>query len=230
VCVSEHVYHLIRNKLESPVVSVGKFQLKNVELPMEVFKVVVAPWEERSAAPGRPTRPAVASHDRCRVAILPMANLSGAGDEYFSDGLTEELISAACAVSGMRVISRTSAVKYKDTRKSIPEIGKELGVGSILEGSVRRSEHRVRISVQLIDVESDEHRWSQTYDREVEDGFAIQSDIAERVAEDLKVRLLPVEKRIIEKRPTTNLINTEGGGSSSSNQAIVAHVWLVSSC
>src|SRR5580658_1653059 len=205
VCVSESVYQLVRNKLESPVVSVGKFQLKNVEVPMEVFKVIVAPWEKGSVDSPRSKSPAVGSHDPCRMAILPMANLSGAGDEYFSDGLTEELISAICTVSGLRVISRTSAVKYKDTRKSIPEIARELNVGSILEGSVRRSGRRVRISVQLINADSDEHLWSQTYDRELEDVFSIQSDIAERVVEALKVRLLPVEKRIIERRPTTNV-------------------------
>ncbi len=205
VCISEPVYQLIRNKLESPVVSLGKVPLKNVELPMEVFKVVVTPWEKGSADPRPPTIPPGRPSQRCRVAILPMTNLSGPSDEYFSDGLTEELISSICTVSGLRVISRTSAVKYKGTDKGLPEIGRELNVGSILEGSVRRAGRRVRISVKLIDVESDEHLWSQTYDRDLEDVFAIQTDIAQRVLEALKVSLLPAERQMIEKRPTTNI-------------------------
>ena len=204
VCVTEQVYHLIRNKLESPVVSLGRVQLKNVELPMEVFKVIVTPWEKGSAGSSLPKVPTGRGRDKRRVAILPMANLSGGSDEYFSEGLTEELISSICMVSGLRVISRTSALKYKDTGKSVPEIGRELNVGSILEGSVRKAGNRVRISVQLIDTESDDHLWSQTYDRDLLDVFAIQSDIAQRVLEALKVTLLPEEKEKIEKRPTTN--------------------------
>ena len=202
ICVSEQVYHDVRNKLGNPMVSLGEIQLKNVELPMEVFKIVVTPWEKESLTSSQVTVPHSPSFDARRVAILPMVNMSGESDEYFSDGMTEELISTVCTISGLRVISRTSAMKYRDTTKSIPEIGKELNVGSILEGSVRKAGNRVRITIQLIDVKTDEHLWSQIYERSLEDVFAIQSDIARQVSEALKVNLHAAEKQLIEKTPT----------------------------
>jgi adenylate cyclase len=202
ICFSEQVYHDVRNKLENPIVSMGEVRLKNVELPMEIFKVVVTPWETGSLASPSVTVPRSLPFDTRRVAVLPMTNMSGESDEYFSDGMTEELISTVCTISGLRVISRTSAMKYKNTTKSIPEIGKELNAGSILEGSVRKAGNVVRITVQLIDVRTDEHVWSQVYDKSLEDVFAIQSDIAKQVSEALKVNLLAAEKQLIERTPT----------------------------
>jgi TolB-like protein/Tfp pilus assembly protein PilF len=203
ICVSEQVYRDIRNKLENPMVSLGEVRLKNVEFPMELFKIVVTPWE-REALASPPSFHNTSSLDIRRVAVLPMTNMSGESDEYFSDGMTEELISTVCTISGLRVISRTSAMKYKNTSKSTPEIGKELNVGSILEGSVRKAGNRVRITIQLIDVEKDEHIWSQVYERNLEDVFAIQCDIATRVSEALKVKLLAAEKLLIDKTPTND--------------------------
>lgn len=201
ICVSEQVYHDIRNKLGNPMVSLGEVRLKNVEFPMEIFKVVVTPWEKQSGAVS-PTISYTSLLDTKRVVVLPMTNMSSGSDEYFSDGMTEELISTVCTISGLHVISRTSAMKYKNTAKSIPEIGKELNAGSMLEGSVRRSGNRVRITIQLIDVNTDEHIWSQAYDRNLEDVFAIQSDIAKQVSDALKVNLLAAEKLLIDKTPT----------------------------
>ena len=202
ICISEQVYHDVRNKLTNPLVSLGRVQLKSVELPMEIFKVIVTPWEERSAYAPPAKIASGALLDKGRIAILPMINMSGDSDEYFSDGMTEELISTACTISGLRVISRTSVTNYKNTSKKIPEIGMELNVGSILEGSVRRAGNTVRITVQLIDVKTDEHIWSQVYDKNLEDVFAIQGDIAKQVSEALKVSLLATEKQMIEKKPT----------------------------
>ncbi len=202
ICVSEQVYNDIRNKLENPMVSLGEVQLKNVEFPMELFKVVVMPWEEEPGAAlvvkGRNN----SILDTKRVAVLPMTNMSAESDDYFSDGMTEELISTICTISDLHVISRTSAMKYKNTTKSAPEIGKELNAGSMLEGSVRKAGNRVRITIQLIDVNTDEHVWSQVYERNIEDVFAIQSDIAKQVSEALKVNLLAAEKVLIDKTPT----------------------------
>ncbi len=202
ICVSEQVYHDVRNKLENPIVSLGEVRLKNVEYPIELFKVVVTPWERESAVapPAKVLR--ILPQDPRRVAVLPMTNMSGQSDEYFSDGMTEELISTVCTVSGLHVISRTSAMTYKETTKSVPEIGKELNVGSILESSVRKASDKVKIAVQLIDVNTDEHIWSQVYERSLEDVFAIQSDIAKQVSEALKVNLLAAEKMLIDKNPT----------------------------
>jgi len=126
-----------------------------------------------------------------RVAVLPFTNISQEKeDEYFADGLTEELISSVSRTQGLRVIARTSVMKYKGTSKPASEIGKELGVGSILEGSVRKAGERIRINVQLVDPSDEEPKWSQQYDREIRDIFEIQTDIARRVAEALRVQIL----------------------------------------
>src|SRR5712692_7882202 len=131
-----------------------------------------------------------------RIAVLPMANISpDPEDEYFADGLTEELISSISNISELGVISRTSAMTYRGTNKKIKEIGKELDVGSVLEGSVRKAGKRMRITVQLIDVTNEKHLWSQTYDRVFGDIFAVQSEIAKQVAAALRIRILPEETR-----------------------------------
>jgi adenylate cyclase len=204
ICISDVVFSHIRNKIENPIASVGKLELKNVELPMEVFKIVVTPWQKGSTDSfERKSQAQVSPSDR-RIALLPLTNISGEADEYFSDGMTEEILSTISAISGLHVISRTSVMKYKNATKGIPEIGKELNVGSILEGSVRKSGNKVRITVQLINAKSDDHIWSQTYDRELVDVFEVQSDIARKVSDALKVKLLEIEEHLIKKTPTTS--------------------------
>jgi adenylate cyclase len=117
-----------------------------------------------------------------RVAVLPLANISAnEKDEYFSDGMTEELISKLSRVGGLDVIARTSVMQYKATQKNVADIGRELNVGALLEGSVRRAGDKIRITVQLIDVATQGHLWSQDFDRDLKDIFAVQSEIAERV-------------------------------------------------
>ena len=141
--------------------------------------------------------------DLHRIAVLPLTNISpDPKDEYIADGLTEEIVSVLSRVGGLRVISRTSIGQYKGTTKSAMEIGRELSVGSILEGSVRKSGNRVRISLQLIDASSDEHRWAQTFDRTLEDIFAVQAEVAEQTAQRLQVEVLSSEKKSIRKEPT----------------------------
>ncbi len=144
--------------------------------------------------------------NRLRIAVLPFANISpDSADEYFADGMTEELISAVSLINGLSVISRTSVMSYKESRKRTYDIGRELNVGTLLEGSVRKAGNRVRISVQLIDVDSDAHLWVQNYDRNLEDIFTIQSDIAQRVAQSLESQLLPGRKHRIENANTRNV-------------------------
>jgi adenylate cyclase len=125
-------------------------------------------------------------------------------DQYFADGITEEIISIVSGISGLSVISRTSVMGYKGTTKKLGEIGRELDVGSILEGSVRKAGNRIRITAQLIDVVSDRHLWAQNYDRNFDDIFAVQSEIAEKVAGELRTQLLDSEKKTLEKKPTEN--------------------------
>lgn len=198
IYMTQQVYDHVRNHIKSPVEHIGKVSVKNVELPVDVYKIA-APTEYVASTPTRP----LTGH---RIVILPFANISPhSGDEYFADGMTEELISAVSKVSGLRVVSRTSAMKYKGTNKSGPEIARELSCDIALEGSVRKAGKKLRINVDLVDVQKDERVWSQTYDRELQDVFAIQSDIAGSVAQALKVHLLTTEKESIEKRSTEDI-------------------------
>lgn len=145
-----------------------------------------------------------------RIVVLPFENLGLPEDEYFAAGITEEITSRLAVVSGLRVISRTSARAYAGTTKNVREIGRELDVGYIVEGTVRWDRGaaelgRVRITPQLIRVADDTHLWSERYDRLLEDVFAIQSDIAAQVIDRLQATLLEPERRAIEERPTENM-------------------------
>jgi TolB-like protein/tetratricopeptide (TPR) repeat protein len=145
-----------------------------------------------------------------RVVVLPFENLGSPDDEYFASGITEEITSRLAAVSGLQVISRTSARRYADTDKSIGEIGEELHVGYVLEGTIRWDRGstgygRVRITPQLIRVVDDSHLWSERYDRVLEDIFAVQSDIAEQVIDRLEATILDPERHVVEARPTENM-------------------------
>ncbi len=153
-----------------------------------------------------PSGPEPASTERKSIAVLPFKNMvSDAENEWFSDGITEDIITHLSNIGSLKVISRTSTMLYKDSKKSLREIGKELGVATILEGSVRRADARVRIVSQLIDARTDEHIWAETYDRDLSDIFAIQSDVAQQVAQALKATLSPEEKERIKQKPTDNL-------------------------
>ncbi|MCH8838148.1 MAG: tetratricopeptide repeat protein [Candidatus Marinimicrobia bacterium] len=137
------------------------------------------------------------------IAVLPFANLSDSQeDEYFSAGVTDDIITHLTKIGDLKVISRTSAMLYKDSPKSLRVIAEELGVANILEGTVRRHGNRVRITSQLIDARTDAHLWAETYDRELTDIFAIQSDVARKIATALKAMLSTDERQRIEKRPT----------------------------
>jgi TolB-like protein/Flp pilus assembly protein TadD len=140
------------------------------------------------------------------IAVIPFKNLSdNKEDEYFSIGITDDILTQLSKISDLRVISRTSVMKYKNTERTIREIGEELGATTILEGSVRRSGNRVRIVSQLINAQTDEHVWAETYDREMRDIFAIQSEVAQRIATELKAKLSPEERRRIDKKPTESI-------------------------
>ena len=140
-----------------------------------------------------------------RIAVLPFVSMSpDPNDEYFADGVTEEIISTVSGIGGLIVISRTSVMGYKGTTKKVEDIGRELKAGSILEGSFRKAGNRIRVTTQLIDVATDGHLWSQNYDRNLDDIFAVQSDVAKQVAEALRVRILSSEKERVEKKPTEN--------------------------
>jgi adenylate cyclase len=144
--------------------------------------------------------------DKSRIAVLPFLNLSAEADRaHFADGMTEVMIARLSQVPGLTVIARTSVMKYKDTRKDVATIGRELQVGTLLEGSVRTINNQIRINAQLIEVASQAHLWSQEYDRELTEVFGVQSDIATRVAQQMKVQLTAAGKHRIEEQGTEHL-------------------------
>ncbi len=143
--------------------------------------------------------------ERKSIAVLPFINMSGdVENEYFSDGISEEILNLMVKLPQLRVASRTSSFMFKGKEVSIPTIAAELGVDTVLEGSVRRADDRVRITAQLIDVKSDSHLWSETYDREMKDVFAIQDDIAHSITDALEMALSPKERRAIQNVATSN--------------------------
>lgn len=184
VCVSSQVRDSVANKGPFLFEPMGRVALKNVSTPMEVFKLAGYGGPRTGSAPPREL-PAE------RVAVLPLVNISrDPADEYFADGLTEELISAISRTEGIRVIARTSVMKYKGTTKGVSEIGRDLNAGSVLEGSVRKSGERLRVAVKLVSAADEVSRWSEEYDRELKDIFEVQEDIGRKVAASLRLQVL----------------------------------------
>jgi len=159
-----------------------------------------------SAATGFFLLPRVAAHKVDKsIAVLPFENLSDEKENaYFADGIQDDVLTNLSKLSDLRVISRTSVMQYRGRPTNLREIGKALGVSNILEGSVRRSGNRVRLNVQLIDANTDEHVWANDYDRDVTDVFAIQSDLAREIANMLQAKLSPAEKSQMTRKPTEN--------------------------
>lgn len=198
VYLTRQVYDHVQNKFELPLESLGSKSLKNVSVPLEVYRMVM-PWSEEKAIPP-------AQLDRKRIAVLPFANMSpDPADEYFADGMTEEMISTVSKIEGVEVISRTSVMQYKKTPKPIRDLSQELAVGIVLEGSVRKAGNKLRVAVQMIDATRDRHLWAESYDRDFQDIFAIQVDVANRVAEAMKARISEIGSRAMISQSTSNL-------------------------
>ncbi len=197
VCITDDVARQVRNKVEVGLESIGMPDLKNLAVKIEVFKLVMD---------GQTANHLTSNDPRQSIAVLPFVNMSpDPENEFFSDGLTEDILTQLSKISALRVISRTSVMQYKNTSKNIRSIANELSVGTVLEGSVRKAGNRVRITAQLIDAKSDAHLWAQTYDRELSDIFAVQSDVAEQISQALQARIKPAEEAQIRRRPTESM-------------------------
>jgi adenylate cyclase len=200
ICLTQQVFDQIQNKISNPLVKMPPAGLKNIRLPVGVYRVL-QPWDDRRTD-DRPGGRQAGRH----LAVLPLSNISpDPRDEYFADGLTEELISVLSQVRGLSVIARTSVAPYKLAPKSVAQVGAELGVDSVLEGSVRKAGNRIRITLQLIDVESQGHVWATSYNRELDDVFAIQADIAERTAQALQLEFAKAGGNAARAKPTADL-------------------------
>jgi TolB-like protein/class 3 adenylate cyclase/lipoprotein NlpI len=203
IYVSEMVYRNIANKKGMDSVFIKEEKLKNVKTPIRIYEVLTE--YSRTVYHTNSDDEHVAI-DENSIAVLPFVNMSSDKEqEYFSYGLTEDIITQLSKIKSFKVISRTSVMQYKKTPKSIREIGKELGVATILEGSVQRSSSKVRITAQLINAVSDEHLWSESYDRPVDDIFTIQREVALAIASVLNTTLSKKESQQLDYVPTVNL-------------------------
>ncbi|PHN08637.1 helix-turn-helix domain-containing protein [Flavilitoribacter nigricans] len=197
ILISGNLDHELKNHPHISTVSLGHFEFKNVDNPLEVFAVsnrgIIVP--ERSALKGKQKQPSKS------IAVLPFVNMSAREEnEYFSDGMTEEIINALTKIKNLKVTSRTSSFFFKGKNIPIPEIGRELNVSTVLEGSIRLAGNRMRITAQLIDVAEDYHFWSETFDRSLDDIFAVQDEISLLIADKLREQIghLDIEDHLVE--------------------------------
>ena len=245
ICLSMDVERQIRNAVETRFEKLAPTELKNISVPMELFRIVL-PWEretrlspdrekadvrQRRSIPvgwllaaalllvmiagwflfGRYKVPSKQSGlgevSAKSIAVLPFENLSEEKqNEHFADGVQDQILTDLSQIADLKVISRTSVMQYKSgVARNLREIGQQLGVAHVVEGSVQRAANKIRVSAQLIDARTDAHLWAQTYDRDLADVFAIQSEIAKTIADQLQAKLSPNEKKAIEQPPTTDL-------------------------
>jgi adenylate cyclase len=204
ITISGSVRDQVGNRLDLAFEDLGEQTLKNIERAIRVYSVCLsspAPGDTKNAAPAQ-----LEQSERPSIAVLPFNNMSGDPEqEYFSDGITEDIITDLSNVSGLFVVARNTAFTYKGKPVKVQQVGQELGVNFILEGSVRRAGSRVRVTGQLINGRDGGHVWAKRYDRDLTDIFAIQDEITHAIVEQLKVKLLPQEKKVIGQAPTDNV-------------------------
>jgi len=200
ICVSAGVHEQVSGKLPVAFEDLGRCEMKNSTRPVQVYRLMFdADHGSSNLAEQRPhaTKPS--------IAVLPFTNMSGDPEQdYFSDGITEDIITDLSKVSALNVLSRNTTFTFKGKAVAIAQVAQRLRVGYVVEGSVRKAGGRVRITAQLIDAAKDNHLWGERYDRDVSDIFAVQDEIAHAIVAALKVRLLPVEKSAIESRSTND--------------------------
>jgi len=193
ICLSDETYRQIKGKLAIDASDLGEHQLKNIAQSVRVYSV----WLDDA--------PPLALPDKPSIAVLPFQNLSSdPTQEYFADGFSEDIITELTRFSDLFVIARNSSFKYKGKAVDLRQVGRELGVRYVLEGSIRRGDHRVRISAQLVDSGTGAHRWAERYDRELKDVFTIQDEVARTIAAVLAAHVNKAEaERTLLKPPAT---------------------------
>ena len=197
ICISGKVYEEINGRIELACEDIGEQQLKNIARPVRAYRVRVN---------GIATSAASTLPDKPSIAVLPFRNMSGdAEQEFFTDGITEDLITDLSKVSGLFVIARNSSFVYKGRPAKVQDIGRDLGVRFVLEGSVRKAGNRVRITAQLIDATTGGHLWAERFDRDLTDIFATQDEVVQKIVGALAITLTPAEERRLSQRGTTNV-------------------------
>ena len=201
VCLSKSAYEQIKKKLDFGFEYMGEQSVKNISEPVSVYKVLIDSERSQPLVEEKLELP-----DKPSIAVLPFVNMSGdPGQEYFSDGLTEQIINGLCKVSNLFVIARNSSFVYKGKPVNAQQVAKELGVRYILEGSVQKAADRVRITAQLIDATTGYHLWSENYDRDLSDIFALQDEITLKIINALEIKLTWGEQARLWEGGTTSI-------------------------
>ncbi|MER9197561.1 adenylate/guanylate cyclase domain-containing protein [Mesorhizobium australicum] len=208
ICLSEQAYWQVKARLDLAINDRGAVQLKNIADPVRVYSLQVGvPAQAKPAAAAVPEKPSprLALPDKPSIAVLAFQNMSGDPEqEYFADGITEDVITDLSKVSGLLVIARNSSFAYKGKAVDVRQVARELGVRSVLEGSIRRAGNRVRITAQLIDAETGGHLWAERFDRELSDVFAVQDEVTRRIVDALMIKLSPSEAAMLGAVKTTS--------------------------
>jgi TolB-like protein len=217
ICLSEQAYWQVKSRLDLAVSDLGLTELKNIVEPIRVYSLQVGvPAQAKSAAPERQHRP---PPPRLSIVVLPFANLGGDPEqEYFVDGVTESLTTDLSRMSGSFVIARNSAFTYKDKHVDVKQIGRELKVRYVLEGSVQRGGNRMRMNVQLIDAETGNHLWAERFAKPLADLLDMQDEIVARLARQLDAELVTAEARRAERAPDPDSMDLYFQGRASANK------------
>jgi adenylate cyclase len=201
VCISRNTYNHVKGKLELGFEFLGEYEVKNITEPISVYKVLIDSESQKPLVDELPELP-----DKPSIAVLPFDNMSGdSSQEYFSDGLTEQIINGLCKIPNLFVIARNSSFAYKGKSINVQQVGKELGVRYILEGSVQKAGDRVRITAQLIDLTTGYHIWSENYDRELSDIFALQDEVTLKIIDIMQIKLTMGEQARLWAGMTTKI-------------------------
>jgi TolB-like protein len=203
ICVTANVVEQVGKRIEVGFADLGEQRVKNIAAPIRVYRVVAA---QAAAAPRPSTLPAPTPPDRKSIVVLAFENMSRDPDqEYFGDGIAEDIMTDLSKIADLFVIARNSAFAYKGKAVSTQQMSRELGVRYVLEGSVRKAGSRVRVTAQLIDGETGGHVWAERYDRDVADIFAVQDELTREIVAALALRLTDDERRRIARRGTDNV-------------------------
>ena len=202
ICISGAVYDSVRGKLELDYEFLGEQRVKNIAEPVRAYRVIIEPDQLEVVSSAEVSK----LPDESSIAVLPFENMSGDSEqEYFSDGISEDIITDLSKISGMFIISRNSSFVYKGKSVNVRQVGHELGVRYVLEGSVRKAGNKVRITAQLIDCNTDGHIWAKRFDRDLEDIFAVQDEVTQKIVSALQVQLTQAEQEGLTQRDTGNI-------------------------
>jgi adenylate cyclase len=202
ICISRAARDQVRDKLDIALGDMGEVEVKNIARPVRIFRVPVNDIESSAGA----ALTATALPDKPSIAVLPFDNMSGdAEQEFFADGLTEDILTALSRFRGLFVISRNSAFVYKGKATNVQEVARDLGAQYVVEGSVRKAGNRVRVTVQLIDAEHDRHIWAERYDRDLEDIFAVQDEVTTAIVATLPGRVDAATQERAERKLPENM-------------------------